>query len=269
MGIETYEDFIQTDASINPGNSGGPLLNIYGEVVGINTAIVAAGQGIGFAIPINMAKGVVNQLIKKGSITRGWLGVSVQPVTEEIAQSFGLKKATGALVADVIAGSPAEKAGIRQGDIITRLAGKEIKDPKQLQRVVAETVVGQKVEADIFREGRAETITLTISNSESAAAQTPRSTEQQSDWFGMTAQSLPRSMRQTGTKGVVVADLDPEGPAANSGIQEGDVIVSVNRQRISNLEEYTKTISEAARRGSVTLLVKRDNASIYFVLRLR
>ncbi len=269
MGIETYEDFIQTDASINPGNSGGPLLNVYGEVIGINTAIVAAGQGIGFAIPINMAKNVVNQLIKKGSITRGWLGVSIQPVTEEIAQSFGLNKAHGALVADVIAGSPAEKAGIRQGDIITRLAGKEIKDPKQLQRVVAETAVGQKIEAEIFREGRRQTLNLSISNTESAAAQVPRSSEPHSGWFGLIVEELPRSMRQTGIKGVIITDLDPEGSAANAGIREGDVIVSVNQHRIANLEEYAKTVSEAEKRGSVALLIKRDNASIYFMLRLR
>ncbi len=269
MGIETYEDFIQTDASINPGNSGGPLLNVYGEVIGINTAIVAAGQGIGFAIPINMAKNVVNQLITKGSITRGWLGVSIQPVTEEIAQSFGLNKANGALVADVIAGSPAEKAGIRQGDIITKLAGKEIKDPKQLQRAVAETAVGQKVEVIIFREGRTQTLTLSISNAETAAAQSPRSTEPHSGLFGLIVEELPRSLRQKGIKGVIVADLDPEGTAANAGIQEGDIIVSINQQRIANLEEYSKAVNAAEKRGSVALLVKRDNTSIYFVLRLR
>src|SRR6266540_1801488 len=142
MGIETYEDFIQTDASVNPGNSGGPLLNVYGEVVGINTAIVAAGQGIGFAIPVNMAKKVVGQLIKKGTVTRGWLGVSIQPVTEEIAQSFGLKNTRGALISDVMAGSPAEKAGLKQGDVITRFGGNEIKDARQLQLIVGDTPAG-------------------------------------------------------------------------------------------------------------------------------
>jgi serine protease Do len=143
MGIETYEDFIQTDASVNPGNSGGPLLNVYGEVIGINTAIVAAGQGIGFAIPVNMAKQVVDQLIKKGSVTRGWLGVSIQPVTDELAQSFGLNKSRGALISDIMSGSPAEKAGLKQGDVVIRFDGKEIKDARQLQMIVADTRVGQ------------------------------------------------------------------------------------------------------------------------------
>ena len=136
MGIETYENFIQTDASINPGNSGGPLLNVYGEVIGINTAIVAAGQGIGFAIPVNMAKPVFAQLIQKGSVSRGYRGVTIQPVTEELAQSFGLKQAKGALVNEVIKGGPADKAGVRQGDVITGLNGSDVKDPSHLQRLV-------------------------------------------------------------------------------------------------------------------------------------
>ena len=154
MGIETYENFIQTDASINPGNSGGPLLNVYGEVIGINTAIVAAGQGIGFAIPINMAKPVFSQLIQKGSVSRGYMGVTIQPVTEELAQSFGMKHARGALVNDVLKGGPADKAGLKQGDVITSLNGTEIKDPSQLQRQVAEAGVGKSVKISVFREGK-------------------------------------------------------------------------------------------------------------------
>jgi len=269
MGIETYEDFIQTDASINPGNSGGPLLNVYGEVIGINTAIVAAGQGIGFAIPINMAKSVVDQLIKKGSVSRGWLGVSIQPVTDEIAQSFGLKKAKGALIADVMAGSPAEKAGLKQGDIITSFAGKEIKDARQLQMTVADTPTGKQVPVVIFRDGKPLTLSITLASSDSASAQNPRSTEPQSGWFGLTVEELPRSMRAAGLKGVVVTEVDPEGTAASSGIQRGDVIISVNQQRIANGAEYGKAIRDAEKRGSVALLVRRGDASIYFVLKLR
>ena len=269
MGIETYEDFIQTDASINPGNSGGPLLNVYGEVIGINTAIVAAGQGIGFAIPINMAKQVVTQLIKKGNVSRGWLGVSIQPVTDDIAKSFGMKKAQGALIADVMSGGPAEKAGIKQGDIITKFGDREIKDARQLQLAVAQTPAGQQVKVEVFREGRAQTLTLTVASSDSAAAQNPRSTEPQSGWFGLTVEDLPRSMRSAGLKGVVVTDVDPDGIGANSGIQRGDVIVSVNRQRIANVTEYGKAIREAQQRESIALLVKRGDTSIYFVLKLR
>lgn len=268
MGIETYEDFIQTDASINPGNSGGPLLNVHGEVIGINTAIVAAGQGIGFAIPINMAKQVVTQLISKGSVSRGWLGVSIQPVTEDIARSFGLNKAKGALIADVMAGSPAEKAGLRQGDIILKFAGKEIKDSRQLQMVVAETPIGQQVEVELFRDGRNSRISLAIASADSTAAQAPRSTEPQSGWFGLQVEELPRSMKVAGLKGVIVTAVDPEGIAADS-LQQGDVILSINQKRVANLEEYGRAVKAAEQRGSAALLVKRGDASLYVVLRLR
>ncbi|GAM09180.1 putative periplasmic serine endoprotease DegP-like [Geobacter sp. OR-1] len=268
MGIETYEDFIQTDASINPGNSGGPLLNVYGEVIGINTAIVAAGQGIGFAIPINMAKTVITQLIKKGSVPRGWLGVSIQPVTEDIARSFGLNKTKGALVAEVMSGSPAERAGIRQGDIITQVAGKEIKDPKQLQIIVAEIPIGQKTSVTVFRDGKSLSLSLTIVSSDSAEARSPRSAEPSSGWFGLYVEEIPRSMRKSGVKGVVVTQVDPESQAAES-IQPGDIITSVNQRRVANLDEYAKAIKEAEQRGSVALLVNRGNTSIYVVLRLR
>ncbi len=269
MGIETYEDFIQTDASINPGNSGGPLLNVYGEVIGINTAIVAAGQGIGFAIPINMAKQVVAQLIKKGNVTRGWLGVSIQPVTEEIAQSFGLKHVRGALISDVMAGSPAEKAGIKQGDVITRFAGKEIKDARQLQLVVADIPAGQKADVEVYRNGKPMTLQVTLSSTDSAAALKPRSTEPQAGWFGLTVEDLPKNMRVRGLSGVLVTGLDPEGMAAEAGVQKGDVIVSVNQKKVSSLAEYGRAMSEAERKGSVALLVRRGDASIYFALKIK
>lgn len=268
MGIETYEDFIQTDASINPGNSGGPLLNVYGEVIGINTAIVAAGQGIGFAIPINMAKQVVSQLISKGNVPRGWLGVSIQPVTEEIASSFGLNKTKGALIADVMAGSPAEKAGLRQGDIIIKFAGKDIRDSRHLQMVVADTPIGQKVEVELFRDGKNSKVFLSIASADSAAAQAPRSTEPQSGWFGLSIEELPRSMKVAGLKGVIVAAVDPDGIAGES-IQQGDIILSVNQKRVTNLEEYGRAVKAAEQRGSAALLVKRGDTTLYVVLRLR
>jgi serine protease Do len=269
MGIETYEDFIQTDASINPGNSGGPLLNVYGEVIGINTAIVAAGQGIGFAIPVNMAKQVVAQLIKKGSVTRGWLGVSIQPVTDEIAKSFGLSRAQGALVSDIMAGSPAEKAGLKQGDIITRFAGKDIRDPRQLQLVVADTPVGQKVEMEIFRDGKPQKLAVALGSSESAAAMQPKSVAPQAGWFGLTVEELPANMRIRDLSGVLVTAVDPGGVAAEAGIQRGDIIVSVNQKKVGNLVDYARAMKEAERKGSVALLVKRGDANIYFALKIR
>lgn len=270
MGIETYEDFIQTDASINPGNSGGPLLNIHGEVIGINTAIVAAGQGIGFAIPVNMAKHVVEQLLKKGTVSRGWLGVSIQPVNDEIAASFGLKKAAGALVNEVMTGSPAAAAGIRQGDIILGLDGKEIKDVAQLQRLVADTPVGKRVEVSVFREGREMKLSLVLGNSESAAASRAKPEEAApANWMGMTVAELPREMRMRGATGVVITDIDAEGLAAEAGLQRGDIIVSVNRNRVGTIAEYKRAVAGIAAKGSAVLLVKRGNASIYFVLKAR
>ncbi|MEA5115343.1 MAG: DegQ family serine endoprotease [Geobacteraceae bacterium] len=269
MGIETYEDFIQTDASINPGNSGGPLLNIYGEVIGINTAIVAAGQGIGFAIPINMAKHVVEQLVSKGSVSRGWLGVSIQPVTDEIASSFGMKKAAGALVNGVVEGGPAAKAGIRQGDIITGIDGREVKDVQQLQRVVADTPIGKKVELTVFREGKPLKLQLVLGNADSAGARQARPEEQPSVWLGMTVDDLPRELRMRGMSGVFISGIDPEGAAAEAGLQRGDIILSVNGRKIATIADYNKVVSESIKKRSAVFLIRRGNASIYFVLKTR
>jgi serine protease Do len=269
MGIETYEDFIQTDASINPGNSGGPLLNVYGEVIGINTAIVAAGQGIGFAIPVNMAKQVVEQLIKKGSVTRGWLGVSIQPVTEEIARAFSLNRVQGALISDIIPGSPAEKAGLKQGDIILRFGGKDVKDSRQLQLLVAEETVGKNVALDIFRDGKPAKLQVTLGNQESEAAAKPGSAEPRSGWLGMTVEELPDNMRMNGLSGVLVTDLEPDGVAGDAGIRRGDIIIAINRKKIVGLRDYASAMSEAEKRGTLAILVKRDGANIYFALKIR
>jgi Do/DeqQ family serine protease len=270
MGIETYENFIQTDASINPGNSGGPLLNVNGEVIGINTAIVAAGQGIGFAIPVNMAKQVVEQLIKKGSVTRAWLGVAIQPVTEEIAASFGLEKARGALISDVMAGSPAEKAGLRQGDILVTFDGKEVKDARQLQLAVGEAPVGKQVVAEIFRDGKMQKVMLQLASSDSAEARKPRPAKAPATGLlGLDVDELPRSKSQAGVAGVIVTAVEPDSAAAGGGIQRGDIIVSVNQRKTGNLQEYASAMKDAEKRGSVALLVRRGSASIYFALKLR
>jgi len=270
MGIETYEDFIQTDAAINPGNSGGPLLNIYGEVIGINTAIVAAGQGIGFAIPINMAKKILPQLIKKGAVSRGWLGVTIQPVTDEIAQSFGLKTAQGALVSDVMAGSPAAKAGIRQGDVIIRFAGKDVKDVAQLQRLAADTPVGAKVEVNVVRAGKELKLPLVVASAESPEAAQARPEEATpSAWLGLTVDDLPPQMRARDMAGVLVVDVEQGSIAAEAGLQSNDIIVAVNQKKVASIVEYEKAVKEAEKKGSAALLVKRGAASIYFALRLR
>jgi len=268
MGIETYENFIQTDASINPGNSGGPLLNVYGEVIGINTAIVAAGQGIGFAIPVNMAKPIFSQLIQKGSVSRGYMGITIQPVTEELAQSFGLKQAKGALVNDIIKGGPADKAGIRQGDVITALNGNEVKDPSHLQRLVAEAGVGKSAKIAIFRDGKTLELSMTLASADTAPKRQreERGSQQQegeADLLGLVVENAEQGA------GVVVVDTARDGAAAEAGIRRGDVIVSVNRKRTSNTAEYSRVIQQAGRGSRLTILVRRGDASIYFALRLK
>jgi Do/DeqQ family serine protease len=269
MGIETYENFIQTDASINPGNSGGPLLNVYGEVIGINTAIVAAGQGIGFAIPISMAKPILAQLMQKGSVSRGYMGVTIQPVTEELAQSFGLKQAKGALVNDVIKGGPADKAGIKQGDVITALNGKEVKDPSHLQRQVAEAGIGKLAKISIFRDGKALELGITLASADSAPKglqrdeRSGRQRDGEADLLGLVVEN------SAGGDGVAVVDAERGGIASEAGIKRGDVIVSINNKRTATTAEYTRAIKQAGRSGRLTILVRRGDASIYFALRLK
>jgi Do/DeqQ family serine protease len=267
VGIETYENFIQTDASINPGNSGGPLLNIHGEVIGINTAIVAAGQGIGFAIPIAMAKPIFTQIMQKGSVSRGYMGVTIQPVTEELARSFGLKQTRGALVNDVLKGGPAEKAGIRQGDVIIAFNGAEVKDPSHLQRLVAEHGVGKSAKVTVFRDGKTVELGMTLSSADTAPRRQRESSggsEQsgQADLLGLVVDDAEQG-------GVVVVEVVRGSAAAEAGIRRGDVIVSVNRKKILSREEYKRSIQLVDRGNSLTVLVRRGDASIYFALRIK
>jgi serine protease Do/serine protease DegQ len=266
VGIETYENFIQTDASINPGNSGGPLLNINGEVIGINTAIVAAGQGIGFAIPIAMAKPVFTQLIQKGSVSRGYIGVTIQPVTEDLARSFGLKQARGALVNDVLKGGPADKAGIRQGDVIVSFNGTEVKDPAHLQRLVAEQGAGKSARVSVFRDGKLVETGVTLSSPERAPRQMR---EQRSGEQSVHSDLLGLVVEDTEEGGAVVVDVGRGSAAAEAGIRRGDVIVSVNRKKVSNGREYQQIIQQAGRTGNIIILARRGDTSIYFALRIK
>lgn len=272
VGIADYEDFIQTDAAINPGNSGGAMVNVKGELVGINTAIFSTSggyQGIGFAVPTNMAKSVMESLISKGKVVRAWLGVTIQSLTPELAKQFDLKDEKGALVGDVVEGSPAEKSGLQRGDVIVEFEGKKIEEPNQLKNMVASTEPGKEVTLKIIREKKTETKEVTVSEL-SAEIQKASKGEYDNLLKGVMAQdltpeiysrlNLPKNLR-----GVIVADIDEESPAA-AVIMQGDVIQEINKQKITSAKEYEKLVSTIKPGSDVLLLIYRGGASIYVTL---
>jgi serine protease Do len=269
IGSGPYDDFIQTDASINPGNSGGPLFNLQGEVVGINTAIVATGQGIGFAIPINTAKEVVAQLKKKGKVTRGGIGVYVQKMTPDLAKSFGLEENKGALVADVIAGGTAEAGGIKRGDIILRFDGKGINEMNELPRIVAATPVGKEVEVEVLRDGKNLKLTLKVGELKDEAA--PAAVEKAKLELGMSVQEITpeiaRQLRLGDLQGVVVGQVEAGSAADEAGIQRGDVIREINGQAIRKLGDYQSVLAKLKKDEIVRLLVRRGERNLYLTLR--
>ena len=269
IGAGPYDNFIQTDASINPGNSGGPLFNLEGEVVGINTAIVAQGQGIGFAIPVNMAKDVLNDLKTKGKVVRGWLGISIQDISEDIAKNLNLKTREGALVADVFEGDPADKTGIKTGDVIISIDGEKIKDTHDLLQKIARMRVGQETKILALRNGKEMTFSVKVSERPDQERLVARGTT--SEYIGMAVQEItPEIARHFGLRsaeGVIVISVTKDSPAGRAGIEEEDIILQVNRTRIRNLKEYNSVMTKAADRESVLLLIKRGNAQYYVVVR--
>jgi serine protease Do len=268
IGAGPYDDFIQTDASINPGNSGGPLFNFWGEVVGINTAIIAAGQGIGFAIPINMAKELLPQLKEKGRVTRGWLGVGIQAVTSQLAESFGLEEKKGALVAQVFKDGPAEKAGIKQGDVILEFDEKEISEFGDLSRIVASTPVGKAVAIKVFRNGQVIPLQATVAEMEEPTeiAKAPSRKP-----LGLTVQNItPEIARSLGLEvatGVVVTGIEPGSSAAKAGIRRGDVIQEVNRKSIKDAQEFGQVIKTAKDEENLLFLIRREGNNLFVVVR--
>jgi serine protease Do len=268
IGAGPYDNFIQTDASINPGNSGGPLFNMEGKVIGINTAIVAQGQGIGFAIPINMAKSILADLKTKGKVTRGWLGISVQDISDDIAKNLNHQNKGGALVSDVFKGDPADQAGIKVGDIITEINGKPIKDTHELLLTIAALQVGQKMNIKAIRDGKEMTFRVTVAERKDNVAVTAEKSEK--GHFGISAQEItPEIARQLGIKseGVIITDIQEGSPADEVGMQPQDIIVQVNRVKVSSMNDYNREISKAVQKKSVTLLVKRGRASFFVALR--
>ena len=268
LGEGPYDDFLQTDAAINPGNSGGPLFNMQGQVIGINTAIIAQGQGIGFAIPINMAKELLPQL-KKGKVIRGWLGIMIQDITPELAKSFGLKSTKGVLVSEVVQGSPAEKAGLLRGDIILRFDGKEIKNAHMLSQMAAATAPNTQAKIDLLRNGEEKTISVELGTMPEGE-QNIVSPEEKSDW-GMRVQELTPQLAhqlglEPGTTGVVISEVNNGSPAAAAGLRPGDLITEVNREAIKNLNDYQQALQKVKKGENLLLLIKRAGGSFYTVL---
>jgi serine protease Do len=273
IGAGPYDNFIQTDASINPGNSGGPLLNMQGEVVGINTAIVAQGQGIGFAIPVNMVKTLIPQLETKGKVTRGFLGVTIQPITPALAKSLNLPDQKGALVADVNSDTPAAKAGVKRGDVIVAYNGQIVPDSQSLPAMVAATPVGQEATVTVKRSGETLQLPVKIGElpSQRADNDSPGGAVQPArEKWGLQLRDLnPEIAAQLQLKsdqGVVVVGVQPNSRAAESGVQRGDVILEVNRQAISSVQDLLAKINGATDKDQLLLLVQRQNGKIFIPL---
>lgn len=270
IGSGPYDDFIQTDASINPGNSGGPLFNAEGKVIGINTAIVAGGQGIGFAIPVNMAKEVLPQLEEKGKVTRGWLGVTMQPMSAELAKSFGLDGEKGALVADVVKDGPAAKAGLRSGDIILEFDGKKIVEMNELPRLVAASPVGKTVKLKVLREGQPKEFSISVGRLVDAGDDNDQKAAD--DVLGLTVRELTKELAaRMGLKesqGVVVAGVRRGSIADLGGFQSGDIIWEIGGKPVATVQDYERLI-KGYRKGDVArFLLRRGDANYYLALQV-
>lgn len=267
IGAGPYDDFIQTDASINPGNSGGPLFNMRGEVVGINTAIIPQGQGIGFAIPISTAKPLIPQLVSHGEVTRGYLGVNIQPLTPELADALGVDNSTGALVADVVSNSPADKVGIKRGDIITTWDGEDVKDSHDLPAMVAATPIDKEVQVTVLRDGKVRQMDIDVGKlppDEIELAKVPES--DQGKW-GLKLHEMSPEIEQQyhlqASTGVVVVGVEPGSPADEAGIRQGDVIVEVNRTPVSSIDDVKERITKTDDEGRLLLLVQRQSGKFF------
>jgi serine protease Do len=274
MGIVDYEDFIQTDAAINPGNSGGALVNLKGELIGINTAIFTQSggyMGIGFAIPSNMAKSVMNSLIKHGKVVRGWVGVTIQEVTQDLSKEFGTPDTKGALVSDVMDDSPASKAKLERGDIITAYNGITIDGPNQLRSLVAETAPGTAVKLSIIRDKRARDVTIVVEElpKDFATASRRDSGEGKGEHAlaGVTVENATkqseRSGRSKGRSGVVVTDIEEDSPAERAGLRIGDIIREINRKPVKDVRDFERITSQLRPNSSVLLLLNRGNATVF------
>ncbi|HEY4883192.1 MAG TPA: Do family serine endopeptidase [Myxococcales bacterium] len=275
-----YSDYLQTDASINPGNSGGPLFNMKGEVVGVNAAIISGANTIGFAIPINVVKQILPQLKQTGHVARGFLGVSPQAITSDMADSLGLKSTKGALIADVVKDSPAEKGGLKPGDVVVALNGKPVSDNSQLTRDVGVIPPGTTVKLDVVREGKQRTIEVKLAERPDEKEQGGRTPskggqeKEQGDLLGLSVQDVtPQLARQSqvdpATKGAVVVDVAPDSPAADAGLEPGDVVLEVNRRAVASAAEYKSAVKGVKKGDTALVRVRRGQATQYVPVRVK
>ncbi|HOO46002.1 MAG TPA: PDZ domain-containing protein, partial [Deltaproteobacteria bacterium] len=263
--------------AINPGNSGGPLINMNGEVIGINTAIVSSGKGIGFAIPINMVKDVLSELKDKGEVARGWLGVAIQEVTPEIARAVGLKDAAGAMVTMVYSGDPADRAGVKPGDIILRINAHDIEDPRDLTRYIGSLKPDAEVNISLWRDAKVVSLEVTlekrIEEHVAELGQLPEDTKEIKDRFGLVLKDIsPEIQRQFNleeTSGCLVIDIDPNGSAAGSRIEKMDIIKEVQGREIATVEQYLDSIKEVEKGQTILMLVLRDSRPMYVAVDAR
>ncbi|MBI5411013.1 MAG: DegQ family serine endoprotease [Nitrospirae bacterium] len=280
MGIAEYEDFIQTDAAINPGNSGGALVNARGELVGINTAIFSqsgGNMGIGFAVPSNMARSILEQLVQTGKVVRGWLGVSIQELSPELASQFGLAEPKGVLISDVLDNSPAKKAGLERGDVIVEYDGKPVENPTQLRNHVAQTSVGKKAVIKFIRNKNSRTVDVTIAEQPKAVAQAGGEEGSESvrpsgflsdlDVRELTAELAGRLGLAASERGIVIARVRSGSVAEEAGLKEGDLILEMNRKPVQNLKVYEKMASKIGKDEAVLLLIKRQGRTTFVTLK--
>ena len=270
IGSGPYDDFIQTDASINPGNSGGPLINMQGEVVGINTLIIARGQGIGFAIPIDLAKGIVTQLKTNGEVTRGWLGVTIQDLKGELAEYYGVKGKSGVLVAGVVPGDPADQAGIQPRDIIIEINGQTVNTSRDLTSLAANLGVGHKAQVTVLRNGKSKTLEVQIGKRPVTMASVSQSRQKEKEGeYGFKVTDLTPEMARRfnleQSSGVIVVGVAPSGKADTAGIQQGDLIIEINHQTVASVKDFKNLIDQYKKANGINLLVKRINAGLMVI----
>jgi serine protease Do len=280
MGIAEYEDFIQTDAAINPGNSGGALVNVRGELVGINTAIFSqsgGNMGIGFAVPSNLARSMMDQLVRTGKVVRGWLGVSIQDLTPELATQFGIGDTKGVLVSDIMDDSPAKKAGVERADVIVEFDGKPMDSPTHLRNAVAQTPIGKKVSLKVIRDKKPKTLDVTIAEQPKSVAQAgsedngdvtaPVGVLSDLEVRELTDELAGRYGLKSTERGVVITRVKSGSTAEEMGVREGDIVVEVNRKAVTSLKTYERIVSGLAKDQAVLLLLKRQGRTMYLTLR--